>query len=239
MKILTVDPTNLTWTIPCFPVLSVDFQRATFLLNGKQVQGLIKFGAVLGDHFPIEVMCLSSCHINIENEDLLVVWDFTSLHTAATEDLNCENSDGGEDQEEESISDEEDPETDQVNHCLPFKVMGVTYNSTYQKHLEAAKAVGVDSVIAKIEGEPENEHDSNAIAVFIDYGSGWAKIGYIAKELTRFIHPLLKTHSVISIDVKHIKFCIVYSRVGYYITINVTRKGQWEEKVIRASKKVK
>ena len=64
------------------------------------------------------------------------------------------------------ITEDKDPEIGQVTHCLPFKVMGVTYNTTYQKHLEAAKAVGVNSVHAKIVCEPENEHDSNGIAFF-------------------------------------------------------------------------
>ena len=65
---------------------------------------------------------------------------------------------------------------------------------------------------AKLEAEPNNQYDSNAIAVFIDYGSNWVKIGYIARELTRYIHPLLAT-----VNVKHIKLCIVYMRVGFYV----------------------
>ena len=117
--------------------------------------------------------------------------------------------------------------------------MGVTYNTTIQDHLQAAKAVGCSLVSAKLEAEPNNPYDSNAIAVFIDYGSNWVKIGYIAKELTRFIHPLLANGNIVTVNVKHIKFCIVYMRVGYYITINITKKGQWEEQVIRASLKVK
>lgn len=114
------------------------------------------------------------------------------------------------------ITEDEDPEIGQVTHCLPFKVMGVTYNTTYQKHLEAAKAVGVNSVHAKIVGEPENEHDSNAIAVLINYGCGFVRIGYIAKELTRFIHPLLSNGTIVSVDVKHkVLHCVFEGWVLY------------------------
>lgn len=65
------------------------------------------------------------------------------------------------------------------------------------------------------------------------------KVGYIARELTRYSHPLLANGNIVTVNVKHIKFYIVYMRVGYYITINIAKKGQWEEQVIRASLQVK
>lgn len=65
------------------------------------------------------------------------------------------------------------------------------------------------------------------------------KVGYIARELTRYIHTLLANGNIVTVNVKHIKFYIVYMRVGYYITINIAKKGQWEEQVIRASLQVK
>ena len=71
-----------------------------------------------------------------------------------------------------------------------------------------------------------------------NYGTGWVKVGYIAKELTRFIHPLIAEEKIVRVDVKHIKFYIVYMRVGYYITITISRKGQWEQQVVMASKRV-
>ena len=40
------------------------------------------------------------------------------------------------------------------------------------------------------------------------------------------------------VTVKHIKFRTSYLKVGFYITINITRKGEWEPEVIRATKKV-
>ena len=236
MTILRVDPSKLTWTIPCFPVMKVDFKRVSLLFKEQEVEGLIRFDSVLTHHLPLNITCLSSCDIEVEDKVYLVVWEFT--HSNDPEDVaEGEHSDKEDEPQMDDLSDEEDP--DQVNHCLPFKVMGVTYNTEYQEHLEAAKAAGITNVRANIKSEPENEYDSNAIAVFINYGFDWVKIGYIAKELTRFIHPLMGNGKIVSVDVKHIKFSLVYLRVGYYITINITRKGQWEEQVARASQKVK
>ena len=66
------------------------------------------------------------------------------------------------------------------------------------------------------------------------------KIGYIAKELTQFLHPLSKCgyRYLTNVSLKHIKFRTSYLRPGFYATIQITRKGQWEKSVIKASKRV-
>lgn len=217
--------------------MTVDFKRADLMLNGKLMKGLLKFDSTLGGHFPVEVHRSSSCYITIDEEEHLVVWEYTHV---AVDELPDQESDCDEGElEVERVPETTNQEIENVVHCLPFKVMGVTYNTMIQDHLQAAKAVGSSVVSVKLEVEPNNQYDSNAIAVFINYGSDWVKIGYIARELTRYIHPLLANGNIVSVDVKHIKFCIVYMRVGYYITINITKKGQWEEQVVRASLKVK
>ena len=237
IQILSVDERRLTWTIPSFPVMTVDFKRADLMFNGKFVKGLLKFGSTVSGPFPVEVHCSSSCYITIEEDEFLVVWEYSNV---AVDELSDQESDCDEGELEiERPLEPTNHETENFFHCLPFKVMGVTYNTTIQDHLQAAKAVDCSLVSAKLEAESNNQYDSNAIAVFIDYGSNWVKIGYIARELTRYIHPLLANGNIVTVNVKHIKFCIVYMRVGYYITINITKKGQWEEQVIRASLKVK
>ena len=44
-----------------------------------------------------------------------------------------------------------------------------------------------------IKPEPDNGYNSTATADLLNYGTGWYTVGYIAKELTNEIHPLLKT----------------------------------------------
>lgn len=50
-----------------------------------------------------------------------------------------------------------------------------------------------------LKAEPDNEWDEKAIAVYLNY----RKIGYIASEQTRWLHPLFEQRSVIKTHVSH------------------------------------
>ena len=110
-------------------------------------------------------------------------------------------------------------------HTLPFKVQGTCFSKDRQTTLENAyeylneynRPVFVDLV-----AEPENAYDRDAIALYIMYEDEFEKVGYIPHELTQYLHPLLKTHSL-EFSVKNIRFQTVYLRVGFYLTINVTK----------------
>ena len=123
----------------------------------------------------------------------------------------------------EVTSSDENPSGDDSDHTLPFKVLGVAFKHR-QRHLEAAfqKLENGEEVKVDIKPEPDNDYDSNAIAVLLNYGSGWYTVGYIAKELTNEIHPLLKS-SNIKVGISHIRFRLTYSLIGYYLTLNITR----------------
>ena len=41
---------------------------------------------------------------------------------------------------------------------------------------------------AKLEAEPDNRHDKNAIAVYMMSSSRYGKVDYLASELTCFVH---------------------------------------------------
>lgn len=127
-------------------------------------------------------------------------------------------------------------------HTLPFKVMGVVYSKLAQDKLEDAYDhlyVAKGIVYAKVFPEPENAHDNKAIAVSIKYkNDDWCKVGYIAAELSKYLHAVWCEGLDFQVSVKHIKFRTSYMKVGFYITVNITRQGEWEPEVIRAAKKV-
>ena len=106
-------------------------------------------------------------------------------------------------------------------------------------HLEVAskKLENGQEVKVQIQPEPDNDFDSNAIAVMLNYGTGWHTVGYIARELTSEIHPLIK-RSNIKVAISKISFRLTYLLTGYFATLNITRKGQWSPRVISASKRV-
>ena len=128
---------------------------------------------------------------------------------------------------------------DSNEYPVPFKVLGVAYKrrQTYPKkayeNLEQEQ-----EVMAKLQQEPENDYDQNAIAVLINFGSGWNKVGYIAKELTSELQPLIDNGNI-KVNVPQIRFRVNYLQVGYDLTINISRTGQWSKKVVMASKKAK
>ena len=92
-------------------------------------------------------------------------------------------------------------------------------------------------VQAQLQPEPENDYDQHAIAVLINCGGGWNKVGYIAKELTSDIHPIIERNNI-KVTVARIRFRVNYLLVGFYITLNITKKGPWSSKVVKASRKV-
>ena len=87
--------------------------------------------------------------------------------------------------------------------------------------------------------EPENAYDNKAIAVAIKFiNDDWCKVGYIAAERTKYLHAVWSDGLDFEVNVKHIKFRTSYMKVGFYMTINLAKKGEWEPEVIRAAKKV-
>ena len=63
------------------------------------------------------------------------------------------------------------------------------------------------------------------------------KVGYTPKELTRYLHSLLKV-SKLNVSVKNVRFCTTYLLIEYYITLNISKKGTWDDFVVTASRKV-
>lgn len=129
-----------------------------------------------------------------------------------------------------------------VKHTLPFKVLGSAHNLNYQKHLELAYDLwnsGETRLDVILCPEKDNKYDVNAIAVALKYNStGFHRVGYIARELTQYIHPHLNTDNILA-TVKRISFRVDFLMVGYYLTIDITKQGEWSPDVVRASKGVR
>ena len=215
--------------MPCFPVLDILFKRGVAMVRGMTQPVLFNIEDALEIVEGDIVACSKSCRITLEETEYLVVWKFDKLLNARCDDWvpgQCT------DQEQQNNG-------DNTEHTLPFKVLGVSYKNR-QTHLKHAseKIKNNEQVHVMIKSEPENENDQNAIAVLLDYEDGWKTVGYIAKELTCYLHPLLESDRI-SVTIAHIRFRVTYLLVGYYLTINITRKGQWPTKVITASKSVK
>ena len=221
----------------------MEFQYVDAEINGTHKQILVSRESVQHVTCPVDVCCTSYCEIVVSGKQHQVLWKWTQNKGAPTvtsaSDIAPSHTESSEEKDQSDDHDEDEDDDNSTEHTLPFKVMGVAYSAERQKHLENAfQILRERNVEAKIVPESDNPYDKNAIAVMLDYGHDWSKIGYIAKELTKFLHPLLKCGFITNVSLKHINFRTTYLRVGFYATIQVTRKGQWENSVIKASKRV-
>lgn len=232
--VLTVDTTenqSINWTVPELPVLTIEFVKVTVNNRGGVAKpALLKVEDKDRLNPGNKVICTKWCDLAIENVQFLILWEFRQ--SEPPEQRGSTMSDAG---DADPSSDED--ATDATEYTVPFKVLGVAYKNR-QTHLKKAYECLEEEqeVVAKLQPEPDNEHDENAIAVHINIGSDWNKVGYIARELTRELHPLIE-NSNIKVNVARIRFRVNYLLVGYYITLNISKKGPWSKKVVKASKK--
>lgn len=114
-----------------------------------------------------------------------------------------------------------------TSHCLPFKVLGTCYAAERQKALEEAYDYLYEHkrpLFVKLKAEPDNLYDKNAVPVYIMASSEYKRVGYLAHELTQFLHSLLNDPSL-GVSVNKIRFCTTFLMISFYLTINITRKG--------------
>lgn len=199
------------------------------MVRGKSQPVLFNANDVVGIRERDKVSCSKWCHITIGETTYIVVWKFEKLSAGIRIDRVAGQ-----------LADQEQPnvEEDSTEHTLQFKVLGMSYKSR-QTYLKSAseKIKNNEEVQVMIKPEADNENDQNAIAVLLDYRECWRTVGYIARELTCYLHPLIQSNRI-TVKIAHLRFRVTYLLVGYYLTLSITRKGQWPPQVITASKSV-
>lgn len=240
---------EICWTVPCFPVLDIEFTKVKIVLDEKQCWGLMRTADIAEiEQFPTEnILSWRNCKINIDEFNFVVIWKWEmqkqlpeDWEEISESESNC-SSISETDLSSEADTDREDT-VPFITHTLPFKVLGVAHTKEHQDHLMKAKlkmGESKESVSAHIVPEPDNEKDSHAISVMLDYGQGQCRVGYIARELTKFIHPLLANKKIINVRIQKITFRTTWQRMGLYVTLHITRNGEWEPFVVSAARHVK
>ena len=235
VQITNVEKEPFHYTIPSFPVMTLDLLKVTYKLNGMTYLGVVD----AKKHLKLTAgnyICTSYCEICYENSNYMVLWELQDAKPLTQPSIMVNESTNLETDNETDISNKEGA------HCVPFKVLGTCYSSSRQKALEVAYDCMYEynrPVFVKLEAEPENQHDKNAIAVYImSTNECYEKVGYIANELTKYLHEPLKVNAL-DITVKEIHFRTTFMLVGYYMTIHISKKGVWDDAVIKAGHKIK
>ena len=94
-------------------------------------------------------------------------------------------------------------------------------------------------VLVRIQEEPENEQDRDAIAVHVNYNTGWHRVGYIQHELTKYVKDAISNGKLLSTEIEHIKFRVHWYRVGFYMKLLITKRGTWDNCVLLKSLRVR
>jgi hypothetical protein len=233
---------KICWTIPCFPVITLEFQKIK-LQDGV---GLCKASDfTLLRTFPFTVLCTSHCNIIIDDVEFPVFWDWSPVNVSndnsevdepeeEVEELNATNNYI----EDINFNDSDDENNENVIHVLPFKVLGVAHTKENQNHMEKCFLKKEENlpVEVKIQAEPENVMDRNAIAVHVNYNTvSWFRVGYIPSELTHYVHEAMREGKLVSTEIKHIKFRVHWLRVGFYMNLLIKKKGAWDNIVVLKS----
>lgn len=250
---------EIEWTVPSFSVLTVHFVKLRIEINGEKLNGLFNrddLPKLDQNSTPCEGLCHSHCQISIDGTEYTVLWkwelfqemlddgDSDSETISEISETDMSDISIGDINLGDNISDSETDDSDIniVHHTLPFKVMGVAHSNQSQTHLLRANIKINEEhevVTAHLVPEPQNERDSDAISVQINYGDGPCHVGYIPRELTKYIHPLLKENAITKVDIGHIIFSLKWYRVGFYMKIPITRVGRWEPYVVSKAMRVK
>lgn len=257
---------ELEWIVPSLPVLTIIYVQVNVIIDSEQISGLINqkdFHTLQGKEFPCKGICHSHCTIFINATEYAVLWtwelfqeliddqesdsDGSSLISCISEtDLSDSDISIGDvnlgDDDDTSDCESDSGDISPVHHTLPFKVMGVAHTNQSQTHLGRASIKIYDEheeVTAHLLPERDNERDADAISVQINYGDGPCHVGYIPRELTNFIHPLLKDNAITKVEIGHIMFSVKWCRPGFYMNLLITRLGRWDPYVTSKALRVK
>ena len=104
---------------------------------------------------------------------------------------------------------------DETTHSLVFKCIGAGNENECQEVLKIAAAESKERKLeVKLRPEPTNEVDKNTID--IHHGSGYFHCGYIASELTKYLHSLIAEDKITDVPVEHIILGLHFGRMGYH-----------------------
>ncbi len=180
------------------------------------------------------------------NGEVFVAYTWEWVAAEDSETIEENNNTVGLPSESESESDQEECaderdkfESSFVTHTVSFKCIGANRDEGHQSSLRAAaKAIQEGrNVPVRLQREPENPKDSNAIAFQCHIGDVWRRVGYVVKEALPDVHDALNAGAILSVKFAWVKFLLCWSRSGpgFYAGINVSKQGDWSTNVMHCA----
>lgn len=124
-----------------------------------------------------------------------------------------------------------------ITHTVIFKYIGATKEHQYQEFLGLAKqkiSVG-GTVPVKLEKEPSNLIDSQAITLMSKADKEWERTGYAVKEALLDVHKAIDSNKIIKVFFDWNKFIVSLKPPGLYAGISIALNGTWSNTVLQSS----
>ena len=193
------------------------------------------------DEFSKEISSVADMRL-LDGCGVFVIWKWTwsSGPVSQTSDkVTTVNESILEDSDEEAecithdVEEEIEEHPDEEKSTLVFKCIGATRETTYQDALERVRDLMEcgEVVPVKIEPEPSNVWDPNAIAFKCMIDNSYVRIGYVIREVVTEVKDALDTNSIVNVKFSWVKYIThwSYSGHGFYAGISITRKGRWSK----------
>ena len=90
----------------------------------------------------------------------------------------------------------------------------------------------------KLEREPSNPYDCNAIAFMCQAEKDWERIGYVVSEALIDMNEMISNNKILKVYFSWIKYIVYYKQPGWYAGITVTRNGSWSRIVMQRAIKL-
>ena len=167
-------------------------------------------------------------------------WEWLEEADEADCDTESEQSDFDENTENDDTSTEvNEEEIPSITHSVTFKCIGSTKELRYQEVLALAKQKikKEETVEVKLQKEPDNPVDANAIAFMCNADSKWERIGYVVSEALLDAHDAINNKKIINVYFDWIRYIVYFKNPGWYTGIIVTRSSNWSNTMMLCSSK--
>ena len=143
----------------------------------------------------------------------------------------------------ESIHEDEGEESETtLSHAVVFKCVGVNKGSNahnVQRVLEeiAEKLRKEEAVTVRVNSEPDNPFDCNAVAFQTPVNGKWMNIGYVVREAAPHVAHAIANNLIVSCEFSWVRYIVHWSKSGqgWYTGITITKRGTWPTEVVRSA----
>ena len=168
--------------------------------------------------------------MNLPPQGVFVVWKWE--WTVVEESESEEEEDSREQHNPHLHSDSEsDSETElSPPDFLPTQTHTVTFKCIGTVHDNDGK------VEVRVSPEPDNEHDSQAIAFQCHVNHKWQRIGYVVRECLSHVHKALQEKRLLSVKLSWAKYLVCWARSGpgFYAGVDMSISEEWHRDVVRS-----